>query len=56
MELRNAETDKENVVGSLGANHKVPDLAANTKRKFVLRFGGDKAASDLQVVGFVEGG
>lgn len=52
VELRYADTDKENTGGApfLGANHKVTDLAANAKRKFVLRFGGDKAASDMDVV------
>lgn len=52
MELRDADTDKENT-GNVGfsANHKVTDLAANAKRKFVLRFGGDKSAADMHVAG-----
>ena len=51
VELRNADLDKENAGAPFSANHKVSDMAASAKRKFVLRFGGDKFASDMHVVG-----
>ena len=46
MELRPAEADKENAPSAF---NRVDDLAAAAKRKYVLRFGDNKAASDMQV-------
>ena len=40
MTLRDAAADKENPSGGVGANHKVPDLAAKSSQ-FSLRFGAD---------------
>ena len=52
LELRDADLDKENG-GNVGfghsSNHKVPDLNASAKRKFVLRFGNDKFSNDMHV-------
>ena len=48
--LRDAELDKENAsVGHGLNNHKVPDMNASAKRKFVLRFGDNKWSNDMHV-------
>ena len=48
--LRDAELDKENAsVGHGANNHKVPDMNASAKRKFVLRFGDSKWSNDMHV-------
>ena len=48
--LGDAELDKENSSVRHGANnHKVPEMNDMSKRKFVLRFGDSKFASDMHV-------
>ena len=48
--LSDAELDKENAsVGHGANNHKVPDMNASAKRKFVLRFGDSKWSNDMHV-------
>ena len=47
VELRLADSDKENAPTS--GNHTLTHLAACAKKKYVLRFGGDKAGSDMHL-------